>query len=324
MKIDYSKILDFVKNNSFSERNILVIGDIMLDEFCYGFANRISPEAPVPVFEPNNSKYMLGGAGNSALNLKTLGSNVEIIGIIGEDDSADKISELLRNFKIKNRLISDKFSTTHKKRFVASNTHLLRKDVEKIRDINGSETEKKIINVIDSIQNIDAIIISDYAKGVITKDIVDQLKNKGVPIYVDSKPERYDLFDEVYLLKPNLRQAMMALGIRRDELRVEEIALNLSKKYNSNIFLTLGDQGSLIHELDSEKSNLIQIFDKKKLKDVSGAGDTALSAFVLASLEKDLVFSAEFANICSGMVVSKSGTSSTSLDEIEVELTNGK
>ena len=92
--MDYSKILDFVKNNSFSERNILVIGDIMLDEFCYGFANRISPEAPVPVFEPNNSKYMLGGAGNSALNLKTLGSNVEIIGIIGEDDSADKISEL--------------------------------------------------------------------------------------------------------------------------------------------------------------------------------------------------------------------------------------
>ena len=159
---------------------------------------------------------------------------------------------------------------------------------------------------------------------MISKAIVDQLKKKGVPIYVDSKPERYDLFDEVYLLKPNLRQAMMALGIQRDELRVEEIALNLSKKYNSNIFLTLGDQGSLIHELDSEKSNLIQIFDKKKLKDVSGAGDTALSAFVLASLEKDLVFSAEFANICSGMVVSKSGTSSTSLDEIEVELTNGK
>ncbi len=321
--MDYSKILNFVKNNKFSKRKILVIGDIMLDEFCYGFANRISPEAPVPVFEPNSSKYMLGGAGNSALNLRTLGANVDIIGLIGNDECAKTINELLEKLKIKNRLVSDEFPTTHKKRFVASNTHLLRKDIEKIRNIENGEVERMILDEIDSVQNVDAIIISDYAKGVITKTIVDHLKTKNIPIYVDSKPERYNLFKDVQLLKPNLRQAMMALGIQRDELKVEEIALSLSKKYNSNIFLTLGEQGSLICELDSGKTNRIQIFDKKKLKDVSGAGDTALAAFVLASLEKDLLFSAEFANICSGMVVSKSGTASTSLDELEVELING-
>jgi len=296
----------------------------MLDEFCYGFVNRISPEAPVPVFEPNNSKYMLGGAGNSALNLSALGANVVIIGIVGNDDNAKQINSLLKEFGITNKLIYDKFPTIHKKRFVASNTHLLRKDIEQIRNIEQNHIEQKILNVVDSIQDIDAIIISDYAKGVITESIVNHLKTKNKPIYVDSKPEKYDLFKDVYLLKPNLRQAMMALGIQRNELKVEEIASNLAKKYNSNIFLTLGAQGSLIHELETNNSEKINIFDKKKLKDVSGAGDTALAAFVLASLDKDLVLSSEFANICSGMVVSKSGTASTSLAEIETELINEK
>ncbi len=322
--MDYSKILNFIKKNNFSKRKILVIGDIMLDEFCYGFANRISPEAPVPVFEPNTSKYMLGGAGNSALNLSTLGANVEIISIVGNDDSAKQINSLLDKFNITNRLIYDNFPTTHKKRFVASNTHLLRKDVEKIRNIVDSNVEKEILDMIDSVQDIDAIIISDYAKGVITESIVNYLKTKNKPIYVDSKPEKYDLFKNVYLLKPNLRQAMMALGIQRNELKVDEIALNLSKKYNSNIFLTLGNKGSLIHEIKNNNSTKIDIFDKKKLKDVSGAGDTALAAFVLASLDTDFILSSEFANVCSGMVVSKSGTASTSLIEIQRELTDEK
>src|SRR5258708_3582911 len=168
---------DIVKHVSkFSKKKILVIGDVMLDEYIGGTADRISPEAPIPVLLQKTVRYILGGAGNVAANVASLWGKVTLMGIVGSDARAKHVSQLAKKLSIMSRCIVDpKRPTTTKIRFVVGSHQLVRMDVEDTRQINGA-LASKLIKSIQSLPDHDVVIISDYAKGCITKKVVDALR----------------------------------------------------------------------------------------------------------------------------------------------------
>ena len=308
-------------SSSFSQQSILVIGDVMLDKFMWGNASRISPEAPVPIISVNKISHSPGGAANVALNLSKLSANVQILGIVGDDNEGAILEDTLLKNGVKTQFITDaKISTTTKTRIIAHGQQVVRTDYEDIRDVNSDQI-KIIKDILDKIiSEIDAILIQDYNKGLLVKDsiktIVEISSEKNIPVYVDPKKDNFFAYNKIRLFKPNLFEFESAINFKEQDKSFEDLGKDLRKKINAEILMVTRSEEGVTLFTDK---NVQRISTKaRKVHDVSGAGDTAISAFVLADLcEANIEESAMISNYAAGRVCEEVGVVPISLEMIK-------
>jgi rfaE bifunctional protein kinase chain/domain len=308
-------------SSSFSQQSILVIGDVMLDKFMWGNASRISPEAPVPIISVNKISHSPGGAANVALNLSKLSANVQILGIVGDDNEGAILEDTLLKNGVKTQFITDaKISTTTKTRIIAHGQQVVRTDYEDIRDVNSDQI-KIIKDIIDKIiSEIDAIIIQDYNKGLLVKDsiktILEISSEKNIPVYVDPKKDNFFAYNKIRLFKPNLFEFESAINFKEQDKSFEDLGKDLRKKINAEILMVTRSEEGVTLFTDK---NVQTISTKaRKVHDVSGAGDTAISAFVLADLcGANIEESAMISNYAAGRVCEEVGVVPISLEMIK-------
>lgn len=323
--------------NSFKNLKILVIGDIMLDTFTYGEVSRISPEAPVPVFNLKKSSDMLGGAGNVVANLASLGINTSFIGVVGNDESGKKIANLLKNINVTFHLIKLKnFPSIVKKRIIAGNTHLIRIDTEE-KWTTPQEILPRIKNIVKkAVANSDIVLLSDYAKGTLTKDtaqlLIKECLKQNKKIFIDPKGNDYSKYFGAFLVKPNLKEFMEASGmqIQKTDKDLEQKILKGAKyifdKYQiKNLLITLSELGMAY--ISAEHPDIIRRIptEAKEVYDVSGAGDTCLATLAASfGVGASPIEAMKLANKAAGIVVGKVGTACVSAKELENSLSNSR
>jgi D-beta-D-heptose 7-phosphate kinase/D-beta-D-heptose 1-phosphate adenosyltransferase len=287
----------------FKQKNkIAVIGDVMLDEFIFGEVNRINPEAPVPVLEFKDREFRLGGAAGVANNIFSLGGHCVLIGRIGKDK---KIKKILENRNIHYDFIEDNsIPTITKTRLMAGSNHLLRLDREKKIPITSKDVKK----IIKKVKNVDIIVVSDYAKGVVTKELMDELRKLDKIILADPKVTTPELFKGVYLIKPNLEETKKDLGVDvKKEAEVEKAGKFLQNKYKSNVLITRGKDGMSLFEKGHKPLHIPA--NVREVYEVAGAGDVVIAtiAWALAS-QKSLDEATVLSNKAAGISVGKVGT----------------
>ncbi len=320
MKNDLSKHF-----SQFPKKRVLVIGDVMLDEYIGGTADRISPEAPIPVLLQKTVRYILGGAGNVAANVASLGGKVTLLGIVGNDARSKKLRELSREKKIQPKFVNDaKRPTTTKIRFVVGHHQLVRMDIEETRSISG-DLENRVIKAIRALPKHDIVIVSDYAKGCITKKVMDELRKKfgASSILADMKPANAHFFKNILAITPNLKEAAELTGIHAtNNALADRTAKLLQESFNTSIILTRGEHGVTVLEKTADKpvhfgAELLTV------RDVTGAGDTLVAAFALMySTGVPFVEAAEAANFAAGIVVGVGGTHALTRKEFQKSYDN--
>lgn len=319
--------------DNFKNVRVLVIGDIMLDRFMYGKVERISPEAPVPIFKFHHEKEMLGGAGNVVANLAALGCKVTFMGIIGNDGVGEQISRHLFKLSIHSHLLKlENYPSIVKTRLIAGNNHLLRADQEEVLPIVEDLLPrfKKILQ--PAIKNSDIVLLSDYNKGLLTavttQMIVKICQEYGKKVVVDPKGSDYSKYAGATLVKPNLKEFSEATGQKYNPADIDfkqkaQIgASKLFEKYQiQNLLVTLSEFG-MMYIPSENPADILQIAtEAKEVFDVSGAGDTSL-ATLGASLGAGMSMkdAMKLANMASGIVVGKLGTATVSGEELKAAL----
>ena len=317
----------------FSSVRILCVGDIMLDRFIQGKVERISPEAPVPVFQFVQEKQMLGGAGNVVANLHALGCKTFFVGMVGKDNNGAQIADLLNSLNTDFYLQkSDIRPTIIKTRFIAGNNHILRFDKEKNIPLTHQE-EQDLLNRLEvEIQKSNIVLLSDYAKGIlsefITKEIIQICKKTNHKVLIDPKGVDYSKYAGAFLIKPNRKELELASGCVLDPsdsdflTRVGNAARQVLNKFSiQNMIVTLSEKGMLYVSSDSSKEQIYLSTYAREVFDVSGAGDTSLATLGAAlATGADIRDAMELANTASGIVVGKLGTATVSVDELKKSL----
>ena len=302
------------------KKKITVIGDVMIDWYLHGESSRISPEAPVPVVNFKESKFQLGGAANVANNLKHLEIEPFLIGAIGNDHFGSLLKEQLKAEKIKFNLLSEKsFQTICKQRLMSSNQQLARIDYEKY--FHGSKLTNIFNTFIKNIAKTDLIIVSDYGKGTIfnARKLIQSAKKLKKKILIDPKGKDFTKYKGANLITPNkaeFENIMGKVGSKRD--LVNKAKKMLEHLNLESLIVTLGSQGMYVLTKSNKKiiGDFINAYPQEVF-DVSGAGDTTISALGAALSEgKDIFSAAEFANLAASISVSKLGTSTVSKDEV--------
>jgi D-beta-D-heptose 7-phosphate kinase/D-beta-D-heptose 1-phosphate adenosyltransferase len=318
---DYS--FDNIKElfEDFARLNILVIGDLILDNYIWGDVDRISPEAPVQIISVKRRENRIGGAGNVAANLATLGCKTTIVGACGKDDGYSSLSKLFNSMKI-NQVINaiPNRPTTVKSRIIAQHQQLLRIDEENRSPVEKSFTMPLFEEINSRKEEFDGVILSDYAKGLLTEDFIKDIISifKGnVPLIIDPKGYDYSKYRGATAIKPNLKEFCSAVHrpyLRNEE--IEEYAMRMAESLDlEGVVITLGEDGVFVLNNKNE-SHLIPT-KAKQVYDVSGAGDTFTAVFTAALiLSNDWFLAAKSGNIASGVVISKMGTATASIDEI--------
>jgi len=307
--------------DKFNEVRIFVIGDVMLDIFMYGKVNRISPEAPVPVVNITHEKKVPGGAANVALNLRELGVDTTLIGLVGGDEEGRFLENYLHNNKINIFLLNDGRPTTVKTRIIAGGQQVVRVD----REVSHKLSDKKEAKIIDFLEKnidvFDGIIISDYAKGMITKKLIKKIvelcKKCNKIVTVDPKIENFFYYKEVTTLTPNNKEASSATGINiKDDRSLIKCGNFILKKLGAkSLIITRGEKGMTIFE-NGQVEHLPTV--AKEVFDVTGAGDTVISVVsTMLALNASLRESAILSNIAAGIVVGKIGTATVNIDELK-------
>jgi D-beta-D-heptose 7-phosphate kinase/D-beta-D-heptose 1-phosphate adenosyltransferase len=306
----------------FPSVSILVVGDIMLDQFVWGEVSRISPEAPVPVVDVQDETFLLGGAANVAHNLRSLNAGSKLAGLIGRDNFGMLLKELSERISIDTHaIIQDRRPTTLKTRIVARGQQVVRVDRED-RFIPSEETLKVLIDKIKSaMEECQGIIVSDYNKGAVSKGLMtfltDRAKDLGKTILVDPKPPNYDLYREVSILTPNEKEAEAMAGMRieaEDDLGVaaERIASDLELDC---ILITRGAKGMSVWQRHNGIFSIPTM--AREVFDVTGAGDTVIAVMALGIvLGLKPCEAAYIANIAAGIVVGKIGTATVNREEL--------
>ena len=312
---DLKRILDNFKNIK-----IGVVGDLMLDDYIYGTVERISPEAPVPVVNVKEEKFVLGGAANVVNNLASLGAKTICFGVIGNDANGERLLGAFADKKIDvSGLIRDKERTTIvKRRIIGSNQQLLRIDWEDITPISTFLEYALLRNIESKIDELDAVILSDYDKGVLTpmvaKEIVRMCRDRGKIVTVDPKPKNAMNYYGATSMTPNRKEAKECLGMER-ATNMEEVGKELKEKLKlDNLLLTRSEEGMSLF-IENKIVNIPTF--AKEVYDVTGAGDTVISVFTLAAASGvSWHEAAKIANTAAGVVVGKMGTSTVTKDEI--------
>ncbi len=302
---------------------VMVIGDLILDEYIWGSVNRISPEAPVPVLESKSENRAIGGAGNVANNLVALGCEVYIVGAIGQDEKGDRLIELLQERGVNTEGIYRYLHrpTTSKIRILAHNQQILRIDKEDDRQI-PEEVEQKFIAYINKIlPSMDGVICSDYQKGMLTPKILQAImkraKNSKKEVIVDPKGDDFSIYKGASLITPNKKEIEGAVPIKinneEDMERAAQYLMTLTKA--KAVLVTRGKEGMTLYQA---KSKPVEISTRaREVFDVTGAGDTAISVLARAVFHGlDYQEAATLANMAAGIVVGKLGTAVVTLKEI--------
>jgi len=313
--------------DNFGQARVLILGDIMLDEYMYGSVDRISPEAPVPVVDVTSSKILLGGAANVAANICSLGGEALLIGVVGEDEAAIKISQLLKSKNISDKLLVTDITrrSTIKTRIIAHSQQIVRADREDRHEVN-TEVEKEILkrflSVVDDIQ---AVIISDYGKGVITLSLLEKIMTvcleRDIYVAVDPKETHFNNYKRVSVITPNHHEAGFAYGrrIQNEEDLLEVGNGLLSRLQAKSILITRGPDGMSLFTADSAPRHIPTF--AKKVFDVTGAGDTVIASFVVATCAgADPIEAAVISNTGAGITVGEIGTATVTMEQLRAEL----
>jgi rfaE bifunctional protein kinase chain/domain len=311
-------------------KRIVVIGDLMLDEFVWGKVGRISPEAPVPVVEVTGESFYPGGAANVARNLREFVDRVAVIGMLGKDRSGQQLRELLaaQNIDTAGAVEDDTFCTILKTRIIALHQQVVRVDREKILRPSAEQIAEVVAAVRNSIGETDAIIFEDYGKGFITTELVSQIaraaRAAGKIIAADPNPRHAVDWRGVTVVKPNRAEALLAAsipggdreGVPQHDVDLIHAGEALLKRWETKyVLVTLGEHGMMLFQ-QNESPHYIPT-KARQVFDVSGAGDTAIALFTLGLVcGATPIEAAEIANHGSAVVVSKLGTATVSRDEL--------
>lgn len=319
--------LDEVKKiilNQFNKMNMLVIGDIILDEYIYGTVERISPEGPIPILNYKKRELIAGGAANVANNLRQLGSNVTIVGVIGDDTHGTELKERLQSAEIDvSGLVVDKERpTTVKTRFGTKHHQLLRMDNEIAQPISSDKEDKLFEFISTHIEKYNGIVISDYRKGVISNNefmrkIIGLCKEKEIPIGIDSKATDITIFAGASFIKPNNLELERAVGMKiTDNETLDEAGrIYLERSKAEALVLTRGEKGISVF-IQGKPRRDFKTF-AKQVFDVTGAGDTVISTAILALVAGLTLYDATFlGNHAAGICISKYGTATVTQKEL--------
>jgi rfaE bifunctional protein kinase chain/domain len=309
--------------NSFNGLKIAIVGDMMLDCYFRGEVKRISPEAPVPVLEVENEFYRFGGAANVALNILKLGGIPYPIGVIGNDNDGRIFKSLAEDSKINlsGLIIDESRPTTAKTRVIAHNQHVVRIDKESKKYLSAEVQGKLAKFVEDNIGNLDAIILQDYNKGVLTPSLIEKLislaNEKNILITVDPKFNNFFLFKNVTVIKPNRKEAEDVLGMKlRNDDDIIKAGMKILEKTNAaNVVLTLSEEGIAVFEKNKPVKRMPTV--AQIVADVSGAGDTVISTLTMALAAKaNIIEACYLANYAGGIVCEEVGIIPIELDKL--------
>lgn len=319
MKIYYKNIFKNFKNSK-----IIVIGDLILDRYIYGSVNRISPEAPVPVVEVSHDTFMLGGAANVAHNIISLGGTVTVVGVIGKDRQGKVLKQLLQDKNIGHAIFEDSRPTTIKTRVIAHNQQAVRFDKEIKTKISVRVAQDVLTFLNHAILEHDAIILSDYEKGMISRGFVQEIvKIAGLRkkfIAVDPKVRNFHYYKGASMIKPNLMEASKHTGVDiKDENSLHKAGRMLMNKMSCRaILITRGQEGMSLFE-EHKVRDMPTV--ARQVYDVTGAGDTVIAAFTLAYVSGATMHEAAMmANHAAGIVVGELGTAVVNLKNLEKSL----
>ncbi len=300
---------------------VLVIGDVMLDRYVIGEVSRISPEAPVPVLAVTEERSVAGGAANVALNLRSLGAAVEVIGWFGEDERGEELIDLLSqsDVAVDTNFRFSSAPTISKSRVTTSNHQICRVDRESSPQHYLPDLEKLGSLIADKASSVDAVIVSDYGKGFVSEELLSLVRPTAHFLSVDPKPSRPLAYSQPDLLTPNRLEALELAGLSRETrcpFPQEEVVRKIFEKFSPHLLaITLGAEGMLL----AEEGKILQTIPTaaREVFDVSGAGDTVIASLSLAlAAGQSFARAAEFANLAAGVVVGKVGTASVSPAEI--------
>ena len=306
----------------FGRARTLVVGDLILDEFVWGKVSRISPEAPVPVVWVQSESFMPGGAANVANNIRALGGQATVVGIVGDDRWGSLLLEALASRKIEtNGVVKTRRPTTVKTRVIAQHQQVVRVDREQREPLPPGTVERLINAVAERIKEVEAVVIEDYGKGVITRPLLESViplaRRYRKIVTVDPKEEHFALYRRVTALTPNRMEASEAVGRELEtdadvQRAGEEI---LGRLECEGLLITLGEDGMCLFEQNGRHTRIPTV--AQEVFDVAGAGDTVIAAFTLALASgADMEQAARIANCAAGIVVGKLGVAVATPQEL--------
>jgi len=303
--------------------NVLIVGDIILDQYIYGETNRISPEAPVPIVKVNNTEERPGGAANVALNVASLGPNTHLLGVTGNDEASKRLENILTKKNVKCYFIcQDNHPTITKRRVLSQHQQLIRLDYEDEADTVN--TDGLIEKYIELLKKTDIVILSDYAKGglIDINALIKHAKTKNIPILVDPKSKDFNCYKNANILTPNEKEFEIVVGNFETDDVLNEKGEALLKSLNLDaLLITRGEKGMVLVQKNVEplylKAAAHEVFD------VTGAGDTVIAVLAVAIVSNfDIKTATLLANTAAGFVVEKLGTATVSVDEINKNINN--
>ncbi len=309
--------------STFSRTRVLVVGDLMLDEFVWGQVSRISPEAPIPVVEVTSRSTMPGGAANVVNNLCALGAHASVAGLVGTDPAARHLRALLEKEGADTSLIvaSGRVKTTVKTRVIAHKQHVVRVDDERPLPDGDRMRSRLLAKVRSSRRSFGAVVLEDYGKGVLSQALVDALvglaRSKGIPVVVDPKKEHPLALGGVALVTPNREEACVLAGLpAHADVPPERVGRLLSRKWGgAAVLVTLGADGMCLIEKGRRARHIPT--RKQEVYDVAGAGDTVAAVMALGLANGvPLAEAAAVANAAAGVVVGKVGTGAVTRAEL--------
>lgn len=319
--ITKTKIASDIK--SLQGKKVLVLGDIMLDRYQYGKVERVSPEAPVPVVRIDTEEYRLGGAGNVARNISSLGGTPFLLGICGQDNAGLQLEDILKEESIDHELMGKKeWLTTIKTRVLARGQQIVRVDREK-QDSPPDKLNQRVKNALQTIMpEYEVLIISDYGKGLINSELLKAAREiataKQIKVFIDPKLPNFDLYQDSFLMTPNQAEAGAGakINIEQDEELLDAGNIITTNNNCRNLLVTMGSKGMVLFQ---ENQDIWQIPTMaRKVYDVTGAGDTVIAVTALAqSAGCDLLTSCILANYAAGIVVGQVGTAAVSKEELK-------
>jgi len=321
----------------FKNKNILVIGDVMIDSYLFGNVERISPEAPVPIVDITHKENKLGGAANVAANIKNLGGTPLLCSIIGDDQDGNIFLDLLKKLDISSKYIykiSNRI-TTNKTRVVGNNHQMIRIDNEIKSELNSTDSIH-ILDLVKKIFNdhkIDCILIEDYDKGLLNEIIIYQIilraKYLKIPIIVDPKKKNFHYYKDITLFKPNLKELKEGLNLSNPNINelLESGASILHNKGIEIVFITLSENGIFVsYNKDNKIINKIIPSTPREVVDVSGAGDCVIAVVSMLLYDLDIEEIAKISNIAGGIACEEVGVIPIEKEKLlkEYDYTNQK
>jgi len=315
----------------FSRCHVLILGDVMLDEYMWGTVSRISPEAPVPVVAVRSESVKAGGAGNVATNVAALGGRASLIGLVGNDAAGERLGHELELAGVKSDglIVDTSRPTTIKSRVVAGSQHVVRFDREIDTPISRGVRTRVVAAVRERLPGADVLLISDYAKGLVgpglVREILDIAARHRKLVAVDPKVQHLNLFKGVTLVAPNHHEAAAAARISvRGEADLLRVGRRLLRRLKARaLLITRGEHGMCLFETGKPVVHIPTV--AREVYDVTGAGDTVMGALSLAlATGADMHTAALIANYAAGVVVGKRGTASVTRAELERALRDGK